>query len=392
MSMSKEPSSERLHIGFFGLRNAGKSSLVNRVTGQNLSVVSDIAGTTTDPVKKAMEILPLGPVVIIDTPGIDDSGKLGDERVKRAVSALAKTDIAVLVVDAARGITELDRYLISQFEKKNIPYIKAFNKSDLLSECPAAGENEIYVSAAENRNIYELKELIGKSVSADEDRTLCRDLFSPGDAVILVTPIDAAAPKGRLILPQQQVLRDVLDGGGIAVVTKETELEAALDRLSVKPKLVITDSQAFEYVNKVTPKEVSLTSFSILFARYKGELETAAEGAAALDTLSDGETVLISEGCTHHRQCGDIGTVKLPAWIRKYTGRELNFRFTSGTEFPEDLSEFSLAVHCGGCMLTAREMKSRIAACKEAALPITNYGIAIAKMNGILDRSMDILR
>ncbi len=392
MSMSKEPSSERLHIGFFGLRNAGKSSLVNRVTGQNLSVVSDIAGTTTDPVKKAMEILPLGPVVIIDTPGIDDSGKLGDERVKRAVSTLAKTDIAVLVVDAARGITELDRYLISQFEKKNIPYIKAFNKSDLLSECPAAGENEIYVSAAENRNIYELKELIGKSVSADEERTLCRDLFSPGDAVILVTPIDAAAPKGRLILPQQQVLRDVLDGGGIAVVTKETELEAALDRLSVKPKLVITDSQAFEYVNKVTPKEVSLTSFSILFARYKGELETAAEGAAALDTLSDGETVLISEGCTHHRQCGDIGTVKLPAWIRKYTGRELNFRFTSGTEFPEDLSEFSLAVHCGGCMLTAREMKSRIAACKEAALPITNYGIAIAKMNGILDRSMDILR
>lgn len=392
MSMSKEPSSERLHIGFFGLRNAGKSSLVNRVTGQNLSVVSDIAGTTTDPVKKAMEILPLGPVVIIDTPGIDDSGKLGDERVKRAVSTLAKTDIAVLVVDAARGITELDRYLISQFEKKNIPYIKAFNKSDLLSECPAAGENEIYVSAAENRNIYELKELIGKSVSADEERTLCRDLFSPGDAVILVTPIDAAAPKGRLILPQQQVLRDVLDGGGIAVVTKETELEAALDRLSVKPKLVITDSQAFEYVNKVTPKEASLTSFSILFARYKGELETAAEGAAALDTLSDGETVLISEGCTHHRQCGDIGTVKLPAWIRKYTGRELNFRFTSGTEFPEDLSEFSLAVHCGGCMLTAREMKSRIAACKEAALPITNYGIAIAKMNGILDRSMDILR
>lgn len=392
MSMSKEPSSERLHIGFFGLRNAGKSSLVNRVTGQNLSVVSDIAGTTTDPVKKAMEILPLGPVVIIDTPGIDDSGKLGDERVKRAVSTLAKTDIAVLVVDAARGITELDRYLISQFEKKNIPYIKAFNKSDLLSECPAAGENEIYVSAAENRNIYELKELIGKSVSADEERTLCRDLFSPGDAVILVTPIDAAAPKGRLILPQQQVLRDVLDGGGIAVVTKETELEAALDRLSVKPKLVITDSQAFEYVNKVTPKEVSLTSFSILFARYKGELETAAEGAAALDTLSDGETVLISEGCTHHRQCGDIGTVKLPAWIRKYTGRELNFRFTSGTEFPENLSEFSLAVHCGGCMLTAREMKSRIAACKEAALPITNYGIAIAKMNGILDRSMDILR
>lgn len=392
MSMSKEPSSERLHIGFFGLRNAGKSSLVNRVTGQNLSVVSDIAGTTTDPVKKAMEILPLGPVVIIDTPGIDDSGKLGDERVKRAVSTLAKTDIAVLVVDTARGITELDRYLISQFEKKNIPYIKAFNKSDLLSECPAAGENEIYVSAAENRNIYELKELIGKSVSADEERTLCRDLFSPGDAVILVTPIDAAAPKGRLILPQQQVLRDVLDGGGIAVVTKETELEAAIDRLSVKPKLVITDSQAFEYVNKVTPKEVSLTSFSILFARYKGELETAAEGAAALDTLSDGETVLISEGCTHHRQCGDIGTVKLPAWIRKYTGRELNFRFTSGTEFPEDLSEFSLAVHCGGCMLTAREMKSRIAACKEAALPITNYGIAIAKMNGILDRSMDILR
>lgn len=392
MSMNKEPSSERLHIGFFGLRNAGKSSLVNRVTGQNLSVVSDVAGTTTDPVKKAMEILPLGPVVIIDTPGIDDSGKLGDERVKRAVSMLAKTDIAVLVVDAAKGVTELDSYLISQFEKKNIPYIKAFNKSDLLSGCPVAGENEIYVSAAENKNIYELKELIGKSVSADEERTLCRDLFSPGDAVVLVTPIDAAAPKGRLILPQQQVLRDVLDGGGIAVVTKETELEAAFNKLYAKPKLVITDSQAFEYVNKITPPEVSLTSFSILFARYKGELKTAAEGAAALDTLSDGDTLLISEGCTHHRQCGDIGTVKLPAWIKKYTGKDLNFRFTSGTEFPEELSEFSLAVHCGGCMLTAREMKSRIAACKAAVLPITNYGIAIAKMNGILDRSMDILR
>lgn len=392
MSMNKEPSSERLHIGFFGLRNAGKSSLVNRVTGQNLSVVSDVAGTTTDPVKKAMEILPLGPVVIIDTPGIDDSGKLGDERVKRAVSTLAKTDIAVLVVDAAKGVTELDSYLISQFEKKNIPYIKAFNKSDLLSGCPVAGENEIYVSAAENKNIYELKELIGKSVSADEERTLCRDLFSPGDAVVLVTPIDAAAPKGRLILPQQQVLRDVLDGGGIAVVTKETELEAAFNKLYAKPKLVITDSQAFEYVNKITPPEVSLTSFSILFARYKGELKTAAEGAAALDTLSDGDTLLISEGCTHHRQCGDIGTVKLPAWIKKYTGKDLNFRFTSGTEFPEELSEFSLAVHCGGCMLTAREMKSRIAACKAAVLPITNYGIAIAKMNGILDRSMDILR
>lgn len=390
MSMNSQPSSERTHIAFFGLRNAGKSSLVNAVTGQNLSVVSDVAGTTTDPVKKAMEILPLGPVVIIDTPGIDDSGRLGDERVKRALSVLSSADIAVLVIDAVKGVSELDRYLISQFEKRNIPYIKAFNKADLIKTAPVDTENEIYVSATENKNIYELKELIGRNVTQDE-RVLCRDLFSPGDVVVLVTPIDAAAPKGRLILPQQQVLRDVLDGGGIAVVTKETELEAALKKLSSKPSLVITDSQAFEYVNSVTPRDVSLTSFSILFARYKGELSVAKIGADTLDSLNDGDTVLISEGCTHHRQCGDIGTVKLPAWINKYTGKDLNFKFTSGTEFPEDLSGISLVIHCGGCMLSPREMKSRISACQGAGIPITNYGIAIAKMHGILDRSLDIL-
>lgn len=390
MSMNSQPSSERTHIAFFGLRNAGKSSLVNAVTGQNLSVVSDVAGTTTDPVKKTMEILPLGPVVIIDTPGIDDSGRLGDERVKRALSVLSSADIAVLVIDAVKGVSELDRYLISQFEKRNIPYIKAFNKADLIKTAPVDAENEIYVSATENKNIYELKELIGRNVTQDE-RVLCRDLFDPGDVVVLVTPIDAAAPKGRLILPQQQVLRDVLDGGGIAVVTKETELEAALKKLSSKPSLVITDSQAFEYVNSVTPRDVSLTSFSILFARYKGELSVAKIGADTLDSLNDGDTVLISEGCTHHRQCGDIGTVKLPAWINKYTGKDLNFKFTSGAEFPEDLSGISLVVHCGGCMLSPREMKSRISACQRVGVPITNYGIAIAKMHGILDRSLDIL-
>lgn len=390
MSMNSQPSSERTHIAFFGLRNAGKSSLVNAVTGQNLSVVSDVAGTTTDPVKKAMEILPLGPVVIIDTPGIDDGGKLGDERVKRALSVLSSADVAVLVIDAAKGVSELDRYLISQFEKRNIPYIKAFNKADLVNAVPDESENEIYVSATENKNIYELKEMIGRNVTQDE-RVLCRDLFDPGDVVVLVTPIDAAAPKGRLILPQQQVLRDVLDGGGIAVVAKETELEAVFSKLSAKPKLVITDSQAFEYVNSVTPKDVSLTSFSILFARYKGELSVAKIGANTLDSLTDGDTVLISEGCTHHRQCGDIGTVKLPAWINKYTGKDLNFKFTSGAEFPEDLSGISLVVHCGGCMLSPREMKSRISACQRVGVPITNYGIAIAKMHGILDRSLDIL-
>lgn len=391
MDFNKTPSSERIHIVFFGLRNAGKSSLVNSVTGQKMSVVSDVAGTTTDPVRKSMELLPAGPVLIIDTPGIDDEGSLGSERVKRAGKEIDGTDIAVITVDALKGISEYDKYLISEFEKKSIPYIIAFNKSDLLKTTLPTAENEIYVSAAENKNIDALKELIASKISAKSEKVLCRDLFSKGDVVVLVTPVDDSAPKGRLILPQQQTLRDILDGGGVAVVTKDTELETALQKLSEPPVLVITDSQVFGYVNRILPKNIALTSFSVLFARYKGELEFAAEGADAIDGLNNGDTVLISEGCTHHRQCGDIGTVKIPRWIEKYTGRKIKYEFTSGKDFPADLNGISLVIHCGGCMLTEREMKSRINICRRNGVPVTNYGIAIAKMHGILDRCTEIL-
>jgi len=389
MALNEQVSAERLHIGFFGLRNAGKSSVVNAVTGQALSLVSEVKGTTTDPVKKAMELLPLGPVVIIDTPGIDDEGELGLMRVKRAMQSLNQADLAVLVADSTKGLSEQDEMLIASFKQKKIPYIIAYNKSDLLESVPKAGENEIFISALTGDGINDLRERMAHLVKTEQSgRRLVADLIAPGDVVVLVVPIDESAPKGRLILPQQQTIRDILDAGAIAVVAKDTELTATLEKLGTPPALVITDSQAFGRVSKMVPEDIPLTSFSILFARYKGDLAGAVAGAAVLDTLSDGDRVLISEGCTHHRQCGDIGTVKMPAWIKKHTGKKIEFDFSSGGDFPDDLSPYALVVHCGGCMLTEREMKSRIRHSLECATPITNYGIAIAHMNGILARSI----
>ena len=388
MGLNDQVSAERVHIGFFGLRNAGKSSVVNAVTGQNLSVVSDVKGTTTDPVKKAMELLPLGPVVIIDTPGIDDEGDLGALRVKRAKQALNICDVAVLVVDGEIGLQPADKQLIKLFKAKNISYVIAYNKSDLLGEIPTTAENEIYVSAEQKTNIYELKELIARLAKQEENtKRIVADIIKPNDVVILVVPIDSAAPKGRLILPQQQTIRDILEAGAISMVCRETELPQTLSSLK-SPSLVITDSQAFGKVSKDVPDDIRLTSFSILFARYKGDLAEAVRGAAMLDKLKDGDTVLISEGCTHHRQCEDIGTVKLPNWVRKHTGKQLNFEFTSGGEFPEDLSKYALIIHCGGCMLNEREMKSRVRHAVDSGVPITNYGVAIAHMHGILRRTL----
>lgn len=390
MSLNQTVSAERVHIGFFGLRNAGKSSLVNAVTAQKLSLVSDVLGTTTDPVKKAMELLPMGPVVIIDTPGLDDVGKLGSQRVERAKQVLRQTDVAVLVVDALKGLSAIDNEMIALFKEKNLPYIIAFNKSDLLDTIPDGDKNEIYVSAQNNFNIKELKEKIAAfSKNAESDKKILADLVNANETVVLVIPIDSSAPKGRLILPQQQTIRELLDIGAVAVATRETELKTTLDSLKNPPKLVITDSQAFGFVSKVVPKDILLTSFSILFARYKGDLATVVGGAAQLDKLNDGDKVLISEGCTHHRQCKDIGTVKLPGWITDYTGKKIEFEFTSGTEFPEDTSKYALVVHCGGCMLNEKEMQSRILRCKQNGTPITNYGVAIAQMHGILKRSLE---
>ena len=391
MGLNDTVSAERPHIGFFGVRNAGKSSVVNAVTGQKLSLVSDIKGTTTDPVKKAMELLPLGPVVIIDTPGIDDSGELGEMRVRRTMQVLEQTDIALLVVDGRKGLSKADDRLIKLFEQKKIRYIKVFNKSDELREIPSQREDEIFVSAKTGQGIYELKEMIARAAKLEKnDRPLVSDLIEPGDLAVLVVPIDSAAPKGRLILPQQQTIRDVLEAGAISVVTRESELKSTLGSLGKKPRLVITDSQAFGQVDRDTPRDIPLTSFSILFARYKGDLKEAVKGAAKLDRLFDGARVLISEGCTHHRQCDDIGTVKMPAWVEKYTGKKLNFEFTSGGEFPDDPTGYDLVIHCGGCMLGEREMKSRIRRCAEKNVPITNYGIAIAQMHGILRRSLGV--
>ena len=391
MSLNSTVSAERVHIGFFGLRNAGKSSLVNAVTGQKLSVVSEVLGTTTDPVKKAMELLPLGPVVIIDTPGMDDEGQLGEQRVLKAKQILRQTDIAILVVDGHKGLQTADRELIELFKNRNLPYITVYNKADLLPEIPKETETEIYVSSGTKAGIFELKEKIARMVKSNEsDRKIVADLVKAGDTVILVTPIDSAAPKGRLILPQQQTLRELLEAGVISLVVRESELENALNSLKTPPALVVTDSQAFQIVSQTVPREIPLTSFSILFARYKGDLAAVIGGAAALDRLKEGDKVLISEGCTHHRQCKDIGTVKLPGWIENYTGKKLSYSFTSGTEFPEDVSEYALVVHCGGCMLNEKEMKSRLKICTEQGVPVTNYGIAIAQMHGILKRSIEM--
>lgn len=392
MSLNDAPSAERIHIGFFGLRNAGKSSVVNAFTGQKLALVSAVKGTTTDPVTKAMELLPLGPVVIIDTPGVDDEGELGELRVRRALQTLNKTDVAVLVVDAALGLREPDRKLLAAFEAKNIPHIIVYNKADLLPAVPEARENELYVSALTGDGIFELKEKVARLMqTVKTDKTLLGDLVSPGDVVVLVTPIDESAPKGRMILPQQNAMRDVLDHGAINLVVKETELEQALAALNRPPKLVVTDSQAFGKVKDIVPPDTPLTSFSILFARYKGELDLTAAGAAAVDSLKDGDTVLIAEACTHHRQCNDIGTVKLPRLITARTGKQLRFAFTSGTEFPDDLSPYALVVHCGGCMINEREMKARLAAARNAGVPVTNYGILLAHLNGILERALQPL-
>ncbi len=393
MSLNDVSSGERVHIGFFGMRNAGKSSLVNAVTNQNLSVVSDIKGTTTDPVKKAMELLPIGPVVITDTPGFDDEGALGEKRVEKTTEILSKVHIAVLVVDTLAGLSQLDNELISLFEKKNIPYIVAYNKSDLLKKIPEGNKNTIYVSAQTGYGINELKEKIGAfSKESKKESFIIKDLIKQGSTVVLCIPIDDSAPKGRIILPQQLTLREILDVSAAAICCQPPELEGVLNNLTHKPDLVVTDSQVFGVVSKLVPEDIKLTSFSILMARYKGEIESLVEGASALKTLKNGDRVLISEGCTHHRQCNDIGTVKIPEWIRKYTGCELEFVFTSGGEFPVDLSDISLVVHCGGCMLNEREMKNRQALAREQGVPMVNYGMAIAQMGGILKRSLDALK
>lgn len=391
MGLNETVSAERLHIGFFGMRNAGKSSLVNAVTGQSLSVVSDTKGTTTDPVKKAMELLPLGPVVILDTPGYDDEGDLGLLRVQKAREALAVTDIAVLVVDATVGLQDMDVQFQKELEEKKIPFIVAFNKCDQAPQKPIDGENVLFVSAQTGEGVDALKNRLGEFAKASKtEKFVVRDLLSAGDVVVMVTPIDEAAPKGRLILPQQMVLRDILDAHATAVVCQDTELAKTLAGLAKKPRMVITDSQVFGKVAKDTPREIPLTSFSILMARYKGDLSALVQGFAALKKLRDGDCVLIAEGCTHHRQCNDIGTVKMPKWIEDFTGVKPNYAFTSGGEFPSDLSAYKAVVHCGGCMLNEAAMKHRLATAAEQQIPIVNYGIAIAGMHGILARSLEL--
>lgn len=417
MGMNNTPAGERVHIGFFGRRNAGKSSLLNAVTGQELSVVSEVRGTTTDPVYKAMELLPLGPVMLIDTPGFDDEGSLGEQRVKKTKQVLEKADIAVLVVDAAEGMAACDEELLALFKEREIPFIIVHTKSDITSKCPmqsdveresadsrvagkpmtgesnaGQGENRIadviYVSAKTGAGIHELKERLAAMCPDKEERRLVGDLVKPMDIVVLVVPIDSAAPKGRLILPQQQTIRDLLEAGAVPVVVREKELAVALHKLSEKPALVITDSQAFEEVAAIVPEDIPLTSFSILMARYKGFLKIAAEGVKAIDSLRSGDRVLIAEGCTHHRQCDDIGTVKIPRFLKKYTGQNLVIETASGTGFPEDLTPYALVIHCGGCMLNEREVLRRMRFAKRQGVPVTNYGIAIAQMKGILARSV----
>ena len=398
MGMNQTPASERVHISFFGKRNAGKSSVINAVTGQDLAIVSSVMGTTTDPVYKTMELLPLGPVMVIDTPGIDDEGELGALRVRKSYQVLNKTDIAILVIDSTAGKGEEELELIHRFHKKGIPYLIVYNKIDLLSTekikdlAMSVRAGEVLVSASDGMNIQELKEKIASLKPEDTHKyPLIQDLIEPLDLVILVVPIDKAAPKGRLILPQQQTIRDILERGALSLVVRDTELKSTLDHFlaqGVCPKLVVTDSQAFARVSKDVPENITLTSFSILFARYKGELETQLKGVAALSSIEDGDRILIAEGCTHHRQCGDIGTCKMPEWIRNYTGKKPVFEFTSGTEFPDDVSSYKMVVHCGGCMLNEREMKYRIACCRDQGVPITNYGLLIAQVTGILKRSL----
>ena len=398
MGMNQTPASERVHISFFGKRNAGKSSVINAVTGQDLAIVSSVMGTTTDPVYKTMELLPLGPVMVIDTPGIDDEGELGALRIRKSYQVLNKTDIAILVIDSTAGKGEEELELIHRFHKKGIPYLIVYNKIDLLSTekikdlAMSVRAEEVLVSASDGMNIQELKEKIASLKPEDTHKyPLIQDLIKPLDLVILVVPIDKAAPKGRLILPQQQTIRDILERGALSLVVRDTELKSTLDHFlaqGVCPKLVVTDSQAFARVSKAVPENITLTSFSILFSRYKGELETQLKGVTALSSIEDGDRILIAEGCTHHRQCGDIGTCKMPEWIRNYTGKKPVFEFTSGTEFPDDVSSYKMVIHCGGCMLNEREMKYRIACCQDQGVPITNYGILIAQVTGILKRSL----
>ena len=392
MSLNDTPSGERVHISFFGRRNAGKSSLVNAITEQELAVVSSIKGTTTDPVRKAMELLPIGPVLIVDTPGFDDEGMLGELRIRKTKQELNRADVAVLVVDASEGMQDADHQLLSLFREKQIPYLVVWNKSDLLETVPPSNDHEIWVSATEGTCVWKCKEILAKlGSSAMQERPLVSDLIHPLDIVILVIPIDKAAPKGRLILPQQQVLRDVLDSGAIPICTRETELSETLSKLTSPPKLVITDSQVFDKVDALLPPEIPLTSFSILMARYKGLLDAAVQGVRAVNDLQDGDVVLISEGCTHHRQCDDIGTVKLPRWLRQCSGKEITFETSSGRDFPEDLSKYALIVHCGGCMLNEREIRYRMQCAQDQNVPITNYGIFIAHFRGILKRSIAML-
>ena len=392
MSLNDTPSGERVHISFFGRRNAGKSSLVNAITGQELAVVSEIKGTTTDPVRKAMELLPIGPVLIVDTPGFDDEGLLGELRIRKTKQELNRADVAVLVVDASEGMQEADKQLLSLFQEKQIPYLIVWNKSDLLEAVPPSTDHEIWVSALKGTRVWECKELLAKrGSSATLDRSLVSDLIHPLDTVILVIPIDKAAPKGRLILPQQQVLRDILDSGAIPICTRETELSETLAKLDSPPKLVITDSQVFDKVDALLPPGIPLTSFSILMARYKGLLDAAVQGVRAVENLQNGDVVLISEGCTHHRQCEDIGTVKLPRWLRQSSGKEIVIETSSGRDFPEDLSKYALIVHCGGCMLNEREIRYRMHCAQDQNIPITNYGIFIAHFRGILKRSIAML-
>lgn len=405
MSINETPSGERLHIGIFGRRNAGKSSLINAITGQDLAIVSDVKGTTTDPVKKAMELLPLGPVVLIDTPGLDDEGLLGQKRMEKALQALRQTDIVILTIPADAAMDGLEKTLIQEAKKRGLPFFVVLNKTDLLADKKQIEEKEkeiaqalsipldviVAVSADKNEGIHALKEKLANGIPKEQERPLIRDLLSPGDLVVLVVPIDSAAPKGRLILPQQQVIRDSLEAGAVPVVTRDSELAQALSSLGKKPRLIVTDSQVFGAVAKIVPEDIPLTSFSVLMARYKGDLEVQIAGAKAIETLQDGDTVLISEGCTHHRQCDDIGTVKMPRWIKEYTGKDLQFAFTSGGEFPKDLSPYAMVVHCGGCTLPLQEMRYRISYGAKQEVAITNYGVMIAYIHGILPRVTEIL-